>query len=129
MRLFQHKHLRKAQEEKNKSTFMGQLMSSYQGRVKKKQYFRRCFVNEHQLSCVLGEMRHLWKNHDQIVIYIYACACIHIYSDMYIYVYIYTYSDIQIYREREHFNNIKKIFQLLLTHGSVEFSIMGTLTR
>jgi len=91
MRLFQHKHLRKAQEEKNKSTFMGQLMSPYQGRVKKKQYFRRCFVNEHQLSCVLGEMRHLWKNHDQIVIYIYACACIHIYSDMYIYIHILIY--------------------------------------
>lgn len=34
----------------------------------KRQYFRRYTVNEHQMSCVLGETASLWKNHDQIVI-------------------------------------------------------------
>lgn len=84
MRLFQHKHLRKAQKEKNTSTFKRELMSPHiEGVGKKKEYFRR-FENEHQLSCVLGEMGLLWKNHDQIVIHAY--ICVHIYTLTHIHI-------------------------------------------
>lgn len=29
-------------------------------------YFERYLVNEHQVSCVLGETEDLWKKYDQI---------------------------------------------------------------
>lgn len=45
------------------------LWESIQSHIQEewKKYFKRYLVNEHQVSCVLGETGSLWKNHDQIV--------------------------------------------------------------